>query len=247
MAEQQQDLVQQRFYMQINYLVMRTMWQAIRKRAKNNSTGQTIYDAFHMSRERYTRIIRGQKIRLSEEELRRLVSETGVRREIFEGKAYFQFDAISEKDWKKLFDLRNMDDIQGKTKAENLEGKSEEETEKIERRRKERIKTEQKNKRKDARDYEKYLYKQMNQSDIDLLKNPDLYCFAVYLKRGRPETDIDIETALKERIKLLNSVSFSQLERCRSEVLQEYLQVLKNQMDIAETLLKYIQLKQQRT
>lgn len=246
MAEQkEQD--QQRFYMQINYLVMRTLWQTIRKRAKNNSTGQTIYDAFRMSRERYTRIIRGQRIRLSEEELRRLVSETGVRREIFEGKAYFQFDAISEKDWRKLFDLRNMSDILERTKGEETEGKSEEEQKKIEGQRKKRVKEEQKERRKAVRNYEKNLYDQMKKSDFDLLKNTDLYYFSVYLKRGRPETDIDIETALKERIKLLNSVSFSQLERCRSEVLQEYLQVLKNQMDIAETLLKYIQLKQQRT
>lgn len=224
----------QRFNRQINYLVMRKMWQTIRHRAKKGSHGQTIYDVFHLSRERYTRIIRGQNIRLSENELRRLVAETGVRKEIFEGKDHFRFEAITEKDWQRLFHLRNMDDIEERVKGEKGEDEG-----------KKRIKSERKKRLEDIRNYEKNLYEQMKQSDIDLLKNPDLYYFAVYLKSGKPATNTDMETDLREKVQLLNSVSLIQLERCGLTVLQEYFQVLEKQIDITGTLLRYMKLKQQ--
>lgn len=193
---------------QINFLVMRKMWQEIRGRANRGSTSQTIYTAFHMSRERYTRVIRGETVRFSEEELKRLMTETGVRGEIFEGKDCFQFENISRNDWKKLFALRDED-----------------------------IKA--------AKEYEKYLYEQMAKSDVDMLKNPDLYYFAVYLKNGKPATDTDVEENLQRGIQWLSSITLTQLERCRVEVLQEYLQALEQQKDIANTLFHYVELKRQ--
>lgn len=111
--------------------------------------------------------------------------------------------------------------------------------------RKKRIKSERKKRLEDIRNYEKNLYEQMKQSDIDLLKNPDLYYFAVYLKSGKPATNTDMETDLREKVQLLNSVSLTQLERCGSTVLQEYFQVLEKQIDITGTLLRYMKLKQQ--
>lgn len=199
---------EKKFNRQINFLVMRTMWQELRGRAKKGSEGQTIYAAFHMSRERYTRIIRGEPVRFSKEELKRLMVETGVRSEIFEGKDCFHFEAISHKDWKKLFDLRDVDI-------------------------------------KKAKVYEKNLYGQMAPSDVDLLKNPDLYYFAVYLKSGKPATDMSIEEDLSKGVNWLNSVRLAQLERCRLEVLREYVQGLEKQLDIAGSLLRYMELKQQ--
>lgn len=208
MSEPEKELERQKFNRQINFLVMRTMWQELRGRAKKGSAGQTIYTAFHMSRERYTRIIRGEPVRFSKEELKRLMVETGVRSEIFEGKDCFHFEAISHKDWKRLFDLR-IEDI------------------------------------KKAKDYEKNLYRQMVASDVDLLKNPDLYYFAVYLKSGKPATDMSIEEDLSEKVNWLNSVRMAQLERCRLEILREYVRGLEKQLDIAGSLLRYMELKQQ--
>lgn len=197
----------QRLNRQINFLIMRKMWQNIRGRAKKGSEGQTIYAAFHMSRERYTRIIRGEAVRFSRKELERLLRETGVRSEIFEGKTAFEFEAISRKEWQRLFDLRE-EDI------------------------------------KKARAYEKNLYAQMKKSDAELLKNPDLYYFAVYLKNGKAAVDRNIEAELKNLIQQLNDMGLAQLEQCGLEVLREYLRELERQKDIAGTLLHYIELKQ---
>lgn len=233
--KQKQEQERQRLNRQINFLVMRRMWQVLRGRAKAGSEGQTIYDAFHMSRERYTRIIRGGNVRFSKEELKRLVTETGVRSEIFEGKDCFHFDAITEKDWKGLFELRVLMDHHA-TPKEN-------ETEEA---RKAREKKERKEKIQEARAFEQYLYSIMKQSDVDLLKNPDLYYFAVYLKSGKPAMSIDIETDLQRMTQRLNSVEFAQLERCRADVLQEYLQGLKRQVDITSTLLRYMELKEKK-
>lgn len=206
--KQEKEKKRQRFNRQINFLVMRTMWQELRGRARRGSTDLTIYSALEISRERYSRAIRGEMIRLSKEELKELMSKTGVRSEIFEGKDCFHFEAISDKDWKKLFDLRETDI-------------------------------------KKSRAYEKYLYSQMAADDVDLLKNPDLYYFAVYLKNGKPATDKNIEDDLSEKVKWLNSIRLTQLERCRLEVLREYVRGLEKQLDIAGSLLRYMELKQQ--
>lgn len=198
---------ERRLNRQINFLIMRKMWQTIRGRAKKGSEDQTIYAAFHMSRERYTRIIRGEAVRFSKGELERLMRETGVRSDIFEGITAFEFEAISLKDWKKLFELREVDIAK-------------------------------------AREYEKYLYNQMKQSDVDLIKNPDLYHFAVYLKRWKAATDKSIEADLKNIIQQLDAFSLAHLEQCDVNILREYLQGLKKQVDIASTLVRYIELKQ---
>lgn len=198
---------ERRLNRQINFLIMRKMWQTIRGRAKKGSEDQTIYAAFHMSRERYTRIIRGEAVRFSKGELERLMRETGVRSDIFEGITAFEFEAISLKDWQKLFELREVDIAK-------------------------------------AREYEKYLYNQMKQSDVDLIKNPDLYHFAVYLKRWKAATDKSIEADLKNIIQQLDAFSLAHLEQCDVNILREYLQGLKKQVDIASTLVRYIELKQ---
>ena len=198
---------ERRLNRQINFLIMRKMWQTIRGRAKKGSEDQTIYVAFHMSRERYTRIIRGEAVRFSKGELERLMRESGVLSDILEGITAFEFEAISLKDWQKLFELREVDIAK-------------------------------------AREYEKYLYNQMKQSDVDLIKNPDLYHFAVYLKRWKAATDKSIEADLKNIIQQLDAFSLAHLEQCDINILREYLQGLKKQMDIASTLVRYIELKQ---
>ena len=44
-----------KFNRQVNYLIMRYMWQQYHRKGTNNT--ETIYDVFNTSRERYTRII----------------------------------------------------------------------------------------------------------------------------------------------------------------------------------------------
>lgn len=65
----------------INYFVMRYMWQVVRGRSGDD----TIYNAFGMSRERYTRILDTGKVRYRKNELEELVHHTGIPRTIFTG------------------------------------------------------------------------------------------------------------------------------------------------------------------
>ena len=119
-AVSQYDMILNR---QINFLVMRKMWQDIRGRAKKGETGQvTIYQAFHMSRERYTRAINGDPVRFSQKELRELLVKTGVSAEIFQGVICFQFEAITRSDWEKLFALRSEDIQKARSYEKNLYG-----------------------------------------------------------------------------------------------------------------------------
>ena len=96
------------FNRQINFLVMRKLWQKFRGRAPKGST-ETIYTDFGMSRARYTRAVDGYNIRLSKKELERLMQKTGLRSDIFEGQTRFQFKNISSKNWNELFILRGKD------------------------------------------------------------------------------------------------------------------------------------------
>lgn len=209
MAGQEKKQQSQTMNRRINFLVMRKMWQKIRGRAKKNSGNrETIYQAFGMSRERYTRAINGEKIRFSQKELKELVERTGVSAEIFQGKTYFQFDAISQQDWEKLFKLRDTD-------------------------------------MKQARIYEHNLYEQMQKSDMDIVRNPDLYRFAVYVQSMAPVTDLRLEREMQETIDWMKKTSVRKLERCEPGILQEYLSELEKQMDIVRTLVHYRELKQE--
>lgn len=194
---------------QINFLVMRKMWQIIRGRAQKGSMGeQTIYKAFGMSRERYTRVLNGENVRFSKKELKLLMQKTGLRSEIFEGKDCFQFEGISRKSWTTLFLLR----------GQNI---------------------------KKAREYEKNLYEQTQPSDADILNNPDIYRFAVYLKRLEPATNTTIEERLQENIEVIQRMEFQHLEQCGEGILKNYLMVLQKQVDMVETLTRYAVLRQE--
>lgn len=56
-----------RLNQQINFLVMRYMWQRYKGRAKKNTKyNRTIYDVLGISRERYTRVLDGQVAKFGE-------------------------------------------------------------------------------------------------------------------------------------------------------------------------------------
>ena len=80
--------------------------------------------------------------------------------------------------------------------------------------------------------------------DLDLVKNPDLYRFVVYLKQRGPATDVSVEQKLQNLIADMETIRFHQLEQCGADVLKEYLTAIRKQEDAAETLLHYMELKQ---
>lgn len=110
-AEKAKKKEAERFNRQINYFVMRYMWQVIHGRDADD----TIYNALGMSRLRYTRIIDTGVVRYRRDELKGLEKATGINREIFTGEKRFichnkkdmTQTLISSDDWKKLFELRD--------------------------------------------------------------------------------------------------------------------------------------------
>lgn len=92
MAEQEKQAEQlilsddeKKFNRQINFFIMRYMWQVICERNPDD----TIYKAFQTSRERYTRIINTGVVRYGKGELDSLSQITGLRKEIFLGEVRF--------------------------------------------------------------------------------------------------------------------------------------------------------------
>lgn len=109
------------FNRQINYFIMRYMWQVIRGR----SAEESIYLAFDMSRERYTRIIETGKVGYGKNELAFLGGKTGIPQKIFTGEIRFTFpdkqgnDTITDAEWKRLLELREI----RKTKRADMKAK----------------------------------------------------------------------------------------------------------------------------
>ena len=109
-----EDKEKQCFYRQINFFIMRYMWQVIRGKAKAN--GNNIYLDFEINRERYTRAIDTGRIHISKDEKNKLQERTGIRPEIFTGEVRFKLpnpnskdsntELITVDDWKQLFELR---------------------------------------------------------------------------------------------------------------------------------------------
>ncbi len=116
--EQPEEVIdEQKLNRQVNYFIMRRMWQVIRGR----SAEDTIYKAFETSRERFTRVINTGVIRYGKGELAGLCQLTGLSEDIFTGKTRFVCTyrngdgekRISREEWVDLFkwrETRNCDE-----------------------------------------------------------------------------------------------------------------------------------------
>ena len=110
-----------RLNQQINFLVMRYMWQRYKGRAKKNTKyNRTIYDVLGISRERYTRVLDGQVASFGVNKLTRINQITNVSMEIFNGSKAFQFKKIGLHQWKDLFDCRVDNIAEFREKAKEL-------------------------------------------------------------------------------------------------------------------------------
>ncbi len=100
----------QKLNRQVNYFIMRRMWQVIRGR----SADDTIYKAFETSRERFTRVINTGVIRYGKGELAGLRQLTGLSEDIFTGETRFECSykdgdkeqSITREEWVDLFKWR---------------------------------------------------------------------------------------------------------------------------------------------
>lgn len=112
---------EKKFNRQVNYFIMRYMWQVVCGR----NPADTIYMTLDMSRERYTRIINTGVVRYGKGELDRLSQITGLKKEIFSGEIRFKCPyendkeqrAITEQEWKALFQWREVHSGEKGTKS----------------------------------------------------------------------------------------------------------------------------------
>ena len=93
---------EQQLNRQINYYVIRYMWQVLHGRDAND----TIYFEFDTSRERFTRVIDSGRIRYHKGELEALFNKTSIDKMYFTGERRFVIRNMSEDGWKELFRLR---------------------------------------------------------------------------------------------------------------------------------------------
>jgi len=205
---------------QINYFIMRYMWQVVRGRKRED--GDTIYAAFDTSRERYTRIINTGNVRYGKGELNGLEQRTGISKEIFSGDARFVCPyavktkdgviqkTITTEEWMELFRWRS---DRGSDTGEKPEKKQKTCQDKI----CDRIKV-------------------VPRDDMD---NWDFYRLCFYLKNMkaaplRVSTGKlrEIETAIKE-------LSFSLLDGCEVAQLQRIQKLLKDKQNIISAMVVY--------
>lgn len=98
------------FNRQVNYFIMRYMWQVIRGRNGKD----TIYQTFRTSRERYTRIINTGVVRYGKGELDYLTETTGLKKGIFTGEVRFDcpygdkkpLNKITQQEWDTMLQWR---------------------------------------------------------------------------------------------------------------------------------------------
>lgn len=99
---------ERKFNRQINYFVMRSMWQII----PDGRTNGKVEECFNMSRTRFTRIIDVGTARLTTEELEFLSKKTDMSQDIFKGERHFACltasgqEIITMEEWRELFRLR---------------------------------------------------------------------------------------------------------------------------------------------
>ena len=156
------------FNRQINYFVMRYMWQVVCGRSARYAD-DTIYNAFSTSRERYTRIINTGIVRYKKEELETLYRKTGIPTEIFTGEKRFECPYnketeagkdISESDWKKLFASREKKDQE---EEQQEAGKAE-----------------------DRKKIQKAICEKLDKVPRNDIENWSFYCLCFYLKKRKP-------------------------------------------------------------
>lgn len=214
-----------KFNRQINYFIMRYMWQVICGRNPDD----TIYKAFNTSRERYTRIINTGVVRYAKGELDSLSQMTGLRKEIFLGEARFkcpyevkkkpaqenqktgkkqepekETKEITEKEWKDLFSWRK-----ARTGAKGQQS---------------------------PQDSICQILKRVKQSDVE---NWDFYRLCYFLKERTPAPSKVTKEQFRDMQKAISDLSFSLLDKCEVGQLQSLQKLLKEKSTLVSGIIIY--------
>lgn len=262
-TEEKQKEQEERRNRQINYFVMRYMWQKIRGRSRKAREGKPIkydiYDTFGMSRERYTRVIDAGTIRYKSGELDSLSKRTGIRAEIFKGEARFEcpilnkdaektvIETIPIEIWNTYFELRGEKkkshaiDMEGETAVKEQEQYPGEHYKRAMADNTERDKrlNAYREKWKKYYDTEQAITGMLNvaiQTDIEYR---DFYVLCHYLKNRRAAPARLEQEGFRVIVRTLESISFSLLDECTVQELAALLKRLKEKYQLVQTVHGY--------
>lgn len=211
--------------MQINYFVMRYMWQLIRGRSKT----ETIYNEFDMSRVRYTRILNAENVRYAQKELNRLVYITGLPESIFTGKSRFTFvnskgeEIIAENTWKQWCEWREK---KGKNrKQEALDEKLNEEPS-------------------NGKSTQDTICACLNEAAKQVEENAgsqnwEFYQLCYYLSEQKPAPKNDPELQIKRAKIAIQELSFETLDSCNVARLKELSNEMRKKYDLIKAIMTY--------
>lgn len=227
---------------QINFLIMRRMWQEVRGRASSKKSAKyeysTIYEALNTTRERYTRVIETGVIRIKKNELDEWSRITGVDKKIFTGEEVFQFvyiDGIREEHivakekWDEYFDLRS------ECKSDKDRDQGEKETEEEKSKRKERMEQ----LKKVEKEIFDYLRNALDHVSVNKEKCSSFYAFYYYLKKGEATPLLGSDAEVQKILPHLRKIRFDVLNTCSESNLKKMYEALKQGYDMARKVYEY--------
>lgn len=216
-TEQEQQAVEdrKRFNRQINYFIMRYMWQVIRGRSSNDN----IYLTFNTSRERYTRIIDTGRVRYGNGEVSGLHQLTGLRQEVFRGDVRFkcphresdQKDDITQEQWEELFVWRKE---QRERRRAGETGKEE-------------------------RNIQKLIYKYLRGVDRNNVDNVDFYRLCYFLKENEPSPVRPMSETVRAINKSISGLTFDLLDKFETGQLRSLQKLLKEKSNLITGMIIY--------
>lgn len=224
-----------RFNQQINFYIMRYMWQVIRKR----SSGGTIYLELETSRGRYTRIVDGENVHINKEELERWPRMTGLPKEVFTGDIRIecaQYErpggpkTVTTEEWKELFDLRkkrykaHINEAEtSKTEVEEFEASKE-------------AHSKAKNAYADKEKRIQQILRSAKRPDDNYKEFSKLH---YWLDQRKPAPAKLPSDSVKTATKALNALTFRRLNDCELGQLQRLARVLSEKAKLAKTIWDY--------
>lgn len=220
-----------KFNRQINYFIMRYMWQVICGRNPND----TIYMAFNTSRERYTRIINTGMVRYAKNELDSLSQITGLSKEIFSGEK--RFKCLYEVDKKEPQEKPTTEKKQ-KPGEEQVPEKetidiTEQQWQNLFQWRKSRA---GKKGQLSPQDEIYHLLRQVKRSDPD---NWDFYRLCYFLRERTPAPIKVTKEQFRDMVNAISHLSFSILDKCEVAQLKHLQKLLKEKSTLVSAIIIY--------
>lgn len=224
----------------INYSIIRYMWDNIKGYVDSNYYSSKdmigLYDTFRIGRTRYNRIVYSDdNIKLDKDALF-LQRETGVEKEIFNGKKAFEVDGISRDEWKEHFDLATL-----RRKMKQGDYIKEEDVEaslfkykghlEIDTDGKINIKESVKKLDEIKKVFVGRLKEILRNGKYDIDKNRNLFLIHYYIVKGKA---YDVSNSIEILSRNLDKITWEEIMTASDDRLQEFINALSEKLKLAE-------------